>query len=180
MKQIALLIIIIITGCNTEYDYSFPEVLTRQIDHYAVNDTIYFKSNTNDLDTIAVTDRISEITRGTGFYPPQNDMGIMIHDLPLAKGEHNYKRKHAFVFLKKYGDDSYLNIRYKGFLEMLKLKDLEGKGDIITIKTSKPQQQLTPETIIEVQWSLSRGLLGYTKLSGERYEIVSPNKLHMR
>jgi hypothetical protein len=172
MKRFILLLISIVTTgcCNYDHDYSFPAVFNRQLKHYAINDTIYFKSNLNDLDTISIAGFDSTVVCGSVFYPPQKEIGLMINDLPVGDGKEDYyKRRHALVILNKYNKNSYLYIRYRDFMEMLELEDLEGKGDVITIHTKK-KQSLKPENIIEVQWSLSKGLLGYTKLNGETYK----------
>jgi len=169
-KTLILFSSLIFLSCNTNYDYSFPEVFTKQLHHYAVNDTIYFKSNRNDLDTIAITGRFSDISEGSALYPPQNDMALMINDLPLAEGKKNYERKHALVILKKYSRDSYLYIRYRNFMEMMKPEDIQGK-DTIILKLTDPRKASKPEDIVEVRWALSQGLLGYTNLRGDRYAI---------
>jgi len=188
MKSILyLLIILLITFSCVKFDGEIPINYRQQFNHYTLNDTIFFISDYNDLDTIVIKsmDSISEIHNGITTLPykkivlraeylPKNKWfdGIILSE---KTKKYDSIKNHSFIWLFKDIQSKKslyeIGISYRNFEGNIDLEKLESKG-IDTIKNSSYlRDSLNLDFVIEVYWSKEKGMIGYKKKDGQVYEV---------
>lgn len=167
-----------------KFDEEIPIEYRNQLNHYSLNDTIYYKSNLKDLDTIIVNNiDSSEVKINSPSNIPNKSISINIKHLPLnnwsfgkVKQNDSIKNQSLITVFKEMNynhNDYYCNISYRDFSGLLNFKKLKEIG-IDTIKTERGflKDSLKLGSVIEVYWSIDSGMIGYKKNDGQIYKIV--------
>lgn len=186
-SKLCCLIVLIIYGC-VEFDGNIPLKYRKQLNHYELNDTIYYRSNLDDLDTITIRsfDSIS-IRHGLNNLPfkkinlrieylPDNKWfeGIVLSEITK---KYDSIKNQSFIWLEKEMSNSKtlieMGIEYRDFRGRLNFEKLESTG-IDTIKTQRGslRDTLTSDSVIEIYWSKDYGMVGYKKNDGQIYSLV--------
>ena len=185
-KLCCLIALQMVYGC-IKFDGEIPIKYRKQINHYRVNDTLYYKSNFNDLDTIIIKS-LDSISIGQGpDNLPFKRINLRIEHLPnnrwfdgiiLSNSTKKYDsiKNQKFVGLYKeiMQNKSLLEIgiTFRDFSGSLNFEKLEKKG-IDTIKTMRGSlnDTLIPDSVMEVYWSKEKGMIGYKKKDGQVYNL---------
>lgn len=181
-----LTILLMVYGCIT-FDGEIPLEYRKQLNHYKLNDTIYYRSNLNDLDTITIRsfDSIS-IKQGPDNLPFKK-INLRIEYLPKNKWfdgivlsritkKYDSIENQSFIWLEKEmrSKESLfkMGIEYRDFSGVLNFEELEKTG-IDTVKTARGslRDTLNLDSVIEVYWSKDKGMIGYKKKDGQVYKL---------
>jgi len=179
-------------GYNEE-DFVFTQQESERFGPYKIGDTIYFGSNTGDLDTITIVGIEESQRTGRKCFSrraPANSKRITIKHLPMdywhgstiKPGEHPeiiYQRVFSIVKLPLKKETHY-SVSFKSFIFMDTTlgefyKQLTINGRLITdsyrLKHTYPERILKPDDIETVYWTDKNGLTAYTNKSGETWTI---------
>lgn len=186
-KLFFLITTLILFGC-IEFDSEIPLKYRRQIDHFKLNDTIYFGDNHNDIDTIVIAGiDSSEIEKNGPSNIPIKSISLNIKHLPLNNWnfgkvpKKNFKGYDSIVNqslitinkeIYKNHDEFYLMISYRDFYGSLNFEKLEITGtDTLKTERGSFRDTLNSDSVIEVYWSNEKGMIGYKKNNGQIFKI---------
>lgn len=194
MKNILLTTIItfVLTSCCSDSDFTFTNRHRILLDKYSVNDTIYFKSSSGDLDTffVAKIDSIQEC--GIIMAGKRKSISVEIRHLPInhwAGGtELNQNSKPTILnqelivieklFDQKPNNQYYIGISFRDFrgeIESLDnitidtlLQDM-GINKYYLIVNEFPNEN--DNSVSKIIWTEKYGLTAYFKKSGDLYKL---------
>ena len=173
-----------VTSC-VKFNGDIPKVYRKLLGAYKVNDTIYFKSNLKDYDTI----RISSIDSfSTGQGPdnlPFKQIHIRVEYLPYNKwheggyllgnksGKYDSIENQKFISIIKTQKPKATNysvaVSYRSSSELLDFKKLSKQKFDTLFFDNKTNNN---ENITESYWSIDKGMVGYKKKEGQVYKLV--------
>lgn len=183
-----LIILLMVTSC-VKYNGDIPKEYKKLIGAYKLNDTFYFKSNLNDLDTIKVVklDSLQMKNQGPSSLP-HKQINLEILHLPFNKWNSGIDETNpnkiineclVTIFKQQTNrhpedDDFGIYINYRDFFGELDMEKLRfKKKDTIKADTTEYlPKKLIEDTVIEIYWSLDKGMIGYKKKDGQVYNLV--------
>jgi hypothetical protein len=178
------------TKC-VKFNSDIPKDHRKLLEIYKIDDTIYFKSNRNDYDTIRISS-IDSFSTGQGpdnfpfkqinirtEYLPKNKWNFGIE---LRKSNNKYDSivNDKFIELTKTQiNNSKSGIKYEVYT---KYRDFSGKLQVRSLKINKIDtivaERETGLDILEkypvtkIYWSIDKGIIGYTKKDGQVYKLI--------
>lgn len=172
MKHIYILVLAVLFAgcCSYDYDYSFPNVYNRQLHFMERGDTLIFKSG-SDFDTIAWAGMDSTVVCGSVLNSPWKEVKLNVARLPILPRPKDLKYRELCVIVGK-ESNTYCAIYFRDFHSdindtisqsatlQLTLDNLSGFG-------------LGADSVMEVGWSLTKGLMSYKLNDGRYYERVA-------
>lgn len=170
----------LLDGCIS-YNGHMESKYTNLIGMYKINDTVFFRSENNDLDTIKISSIDSMIVKDPGpDNTPMKKISIKIRHLPLNKWNNGIDYNDEILdeelisILKSQisnnlVDDRYsVFIQYRGFFKQY--NPLFAKQtDTIFLGTNK---HLKNNAVVEMYWDTNKGLVGYKNNDGHVYKVV--------
>lgn len=196
----ALIASIIIAGCTDgccswdykEEDFEFNAVELSFMDAYATGDTLYFESNTGDVDTITILEISEERQERRSCFisrAPSHHKSIMMKHLPtdtwagttlLENGEKRINYQSLISIAKRPLE---LSTKYRiifkdftaflnsGFIDFQKESTINEKviSDCYIIPHSYPERIENPTDVELVYWTVKHGLTAYKDKSGETW-----------
>lgn len=188
MKSIflCLFLLVIVYGC-IEFNGDIPIQYRSQLNHYKLKDTLFYRSNLNDLDTLRITsiDSLS-VKQGPDNFPFKM-INLRVEHLPnnkwfdgiiLSKKTNHYDsiKNQSFIRLTKemMPNESIfrMDVTFRDFYGSIDLEKLEKTGkDTVKAKNNSLRDTLNSDSVIEVYWSKEKGMAGYKKKDGEVYKL---------
>ncbi len=182
--------------CSKRYDSQYFNFTSAERQHFApyrLKDTIYFESESGDIDTIQVIKINTEVHEGKSCFvsrAPQNSKGVVIKHLPVdhwhsmdvspgASGQPEYQ---TLISLDKYPlrKKRDYSIGFRNFYARLStldtlLKTYQINGHTLTqcykIAHSYPDRVQNPQDIQWIYWTKQYGLTAYTNKKNETWVI---------
>ena len=183
----AILTLIISSCCYHEYDENDFSFNTKELNHfsdYKIGDTLFFKSNLGDIDTIAIISYEKEMHKECGFMAPRpvNSKWIEIKHLPIDKwhGTNRQEPDHkieivnqGLFWITKYPKEKEIeySLNFKNFThndsiigeflnDTLSLNDLIFSNYYL-VRHSYPQRVTQAKDIEIIYWTDKYGLTAY-------------------
>ena len=174
-----------------KFNDDIPKDYKKLLTTYKINDTIYFKSNLSDYDTIRISSIDSfSVEQGPDNFPfkqinvrteylPKNKWNF---GLELRKSSNKYDSivNDNFIELTKAQVSNSQNgiayevyIKYRDFCGILQGGNLKiSKIDTIVAESNAGLDLLEKYPISQIYWTLEKGMVGYKKKDGQVYKLV--------
>jgi hypothetical protein len=185
-----LIVVFSVTSC-VKFKGDIPNDYRELLGAYKTDDTIYFKSNLKDYDTIRISSIDSfSVEQGPDNFPfkqinirteylPKNKWNFGIE---LRKSNNKYDSivNDKFIELTKEQANNRQNgikyevyARYRDFSGELQGRKLKtNKIDTIVTERETGLDILEKYPVTEIYWSLDKGMIGYKKKDGQVYKLV--------
>jgi hypothetical protein len=171
---------LLISACN-KYNLDIESSHRKLLNLYSINDTIYFKNQLGELDTIKIIgiDSIETKRHYLGTVPPMKSINLRIQHLPINNWKENsitglrndeIKNQSLITISKVYIQESefetHAKVRFrdfKGYLNFDKIID--------TINSEYTEFKPTEDKVEILYWSNDKGIIGYKKRNGLEYHL---------